>query len=82
MARLLKHPSTADTKLICGGLANIEIPVHSSIITARSNVLAEMLSPVSISPIKTDLESGKDEEQKGYKEVRHRRYSMPITKNF
>ncbi|KAF7406276.1 hypothetical protein HZH68_005645 [Vespula germanica] len=68
MDRLLKHPRTADTKLICGGLAGIEIPVHSSIITARSNVLAEMLSPISVSPIKTELELEKDEEQKGYKE--------------
>lgn len=44
MARLLKRPYGADTKLVCGGLNNAEIPVHSNIIAARSNVLAEMIS--------------------------------------
>lgn len=46
MARLLKHPYSADTKLSCGGLNNTEIPVHSSILAARSHVLAEMMSPI------------------------------------
>ncbi|XP_035731902.1 speckle-type POZ protein B-like isoform X1 [Vespa mandarinia] len=83
MARLLKHSRTADTKLICGGLAGIEIPVHSSIITARSNVLGEMLSPVSVYPIKTELERiennelERDEEQKGYKEDQYL-YSLEL----
>lgn len=45
MTRLLKHPHGADTKLICGGLSSTEIPVHSSILTARSNILAEMILP-------------------------------------
>ncbi|XP_033338406.1 protein roadkill [Megalopta genalis] len=44
MARLLRHPHGADTKLICGGLSSTEIPVHSNIIAARSSVLAEMIS--------------------------------------
>ncbi|KAG6795724.1 protein roadkill isoform X1 [Apis mellifera caucasica] len=46
MARLLKHSYGADTKLICGGLNNTEIPVHSTVLTARSNVLAEMILPL------------------------------------
>ncbi|XP_003486831.1 protein roadkill isoform X2 [Bombus impatiens] len=46
MARLLKHSYGADTKLICGGLNKMEIPVHSNILAARSNVLAEMISPI------------------------------------
>ncbi|XP_015432287.1 PREDICTED: protein roadkill-like [Dufourea novaeangliae] len=46
MARLLNHPHGADTKLICGGLTNTQIPVHSSIIAARSSVLAKMISPL------------------------------------
>lgn len=46
MARLLKHPRAADTKLTCGGSNNTEIPVHGSIIVARSNVLADMIVPV------------------------------------
>ncbi|XP_076655277.1 TD and POZ domain-containing protein 2 isoform X3 [Halictus rubicundus] len=44
MARLLKRPNGADTKLVCGGLNDAEIPVHSNIIAARSSVLAEMIS--------------------------------------
>ncbi|XP_017880179.1 protein roadkill-like isoform X2 [Ceratina calcarata] len=43
MARLLKHPYGADTKLICGDLTSTEIPVHSSVLAARSNVLAGMI---------------------------------------
>ena len=46
MARLLKRSLAADTKLTCGGTNNTEIPVHSSIITARSAVLANMISPL------------------------------------
>ncbi|KAK1120862.1 hypothetical protein K0M31_011063 [Melipona bicolor] len=46
MARLLKHSYGADTKLTCGGLNNMEIPVHSSVLAARSNVLAEMILPL------------------------------------
>ena len=46
MARLLKHTRAADTKLTCGGKNNTEIPVHSSVITARSSVLADMISPL------------------------------------
>lgn len=46
MARLLKHPKFADTKLTCGGSSHTEIPVHASIIVARSNVLADMIIPV------------------------------------
>ncbi|KAK9300766.1 hypothetical protein QLX08_006632 [Tetragonisca angustula] len=46
MARLLKHSCGADTKLTCGGLNNMEIPVHSSVLAARSNVLAEMILPL------------------------------------
>ncbi|XP_061938956.1 uncharacterized protein LOC107998979 isoform X5 [Apis cerana] len=46
MARLLKYSYGADTKLICGGLNNTEIPVHSTVLTARSNVLAEMILPL------------------------------------
>ncbi|XP_076754677.1 TD and POZ domain-containing protein 2 [Xylocopa sonorina] len=45
MARLLKHPYSADTKLICGETGSTEIPVHSSVLAARSNVLAEMITP-------------------------------------
>ncbi|CAL7951695.1 unnamed protein product [Xylocopa violacea] len=45
MARLLKHPYSADTKLICGETGSTEIPVHSSILAARSNILAEMIIP-------------------------------------
>lgn len=46
MARLLKHARAADTKLTCGGTNNTEIAVHSSVITARSSVLANMISPM------------------------------------
>ncbi|XP_015126883.1 protein roadkill [Diachasma alloeum] len=47
MARLLKHPKSADTKLTCGGgTAHTEIPVHASVIAARSDVLADMIAPV------------------------------------
>ena len=46
MARLLKHPRAADTKLVCGGTNTTEIPVHSSVIIARSNVLADMIVPL------------------------------------
>ena len=52
MARLLRHPHGADTKLTYGDLNSTEIPVHSSIIAARSNVLAEMILPVSESTAK------------------------------
>ncbi|CAK9831504.1 TD and POZ domain-containing protein 2 [Anthophora retusa] len=45
MARLLKYSYGADTKLTCGG--STEIPVHSSVLTARSNVLAEMILPTN-----------------------------------
>lgn len=47
MARLLKHPRAADTKLICGGTSGTEIPVHGSVIAARSNVLADMMVPLA-----------------------------------
>ncbi|KAK0179587.1 hypothetical protein PV327_005325 [Microctonus hyperodae] len=46
MAKLLKHPRAADTKLICAGMSNEEIPVHASVIAARSDVLADMIVPV------------------------------------
>lgn len=46
MARLLKHARAADTKLTCGGTNSTEISVHSSVITARSSVLANMISPM------------------------------------
>lgn len=69
MARLLKHPRAADTKLICGGPAGTEIPVHSSIIAARSNVLAEMISPIADSPVNTEQETEESvQEQNGYTE--------------
>ncbi|XP_012288015.1 uncharacterized protein LOC105703862 [Orussus abietinus] len=57
MGRLLKHPRTADTKLICGGINITEIPVHSCIISARSPVLAEMITPYQRNPKseRTDL---------------------------
>ncbi|XP_043274922.1 speckle-type POZ protein B-like isoform X2 [Venturia canescens] len=47
MARLLKHPRAADTKLICGGTSGTEIPVHGSVIAARSNILADMMVPLA-----------------------------------
>lgn len=47
MARLLRHPRSADTKLTCGGINNAEISVHSSVIAARSPILAEMITPLS-----------------------------------
>lgn len=47
MARLLKHPKAADTKLTCGAMNQEEIPVHESIIAARSDVLADMIVPVA-----------------------------------
>ncbi|XP_015175358.1 PREDICTED: protein roadkill-like [Polistes dominula] len=71
MAKLLKHPRTADTKLICGGLSGTVIPVHSSIIIARSNVLAEMLSPISDSSINNELQSKRDEDKNEYMEVQY-----------
>ncbi|XP_058795822.1 speckle-type POZ protein-like isoform X2 [Phymastichus coffea] len=49
MARLLKHPHVADTKLICQGeneKENMVIPVHSCVILARSDVLANMITPI------------------------------------
>ncbi|KAG7208621.1 hypothetical protein KM043_014828 [Ampulex compressa] len=55
MARLLKHPRAADTKLTCGGQSNTaEIPVHSGVIAARSNVLADMISPLAESRLRKD----------------------------
>lgn len=74
MARLLKHPRAADTKLTCGGLTSTEIPVHSSIIAARSDILAEMISPILDSPIKANIEVGTDgngQEQNGYTESQY-----------
>lgn len=56
MARLLKHPRAADTKLICGGTNTTEIPVHSSVIAARSDVLADMIAPLAES-------EGQDEDE-------------------
>ncbi|OAD53587.1 Protein roadkill [Eufriesea mexicana] len=46
MIRLLKHSYGADTKLTCGGLSNAEFPVHSSVLAARSNILAGMIVPL------------------------------------
>lgn len=49
MARLLKHPQVADTKLIFQGeneKESKEIPVHSCVISARSDVLANMITPL------------------------------------
>ncbi|XP_011302340.1 speckle-type POZ protein isoform X2 [Fopius arisanus] len=56
MARLLKHPKSVDTKLTCGGSsAHTEIPVHASVIAARSDVLADMIVPViEIDPPNSD----------------------------
>ncbi|XP_066589031.1 TD and POZ domain-containing protein 2-like [Prorops nasuta] len=68
MARLLRHPYAADTKLICGGLNRIEIPVHSSIIAARSLVLTQMMSPIVQSTKTSDAQEHKattDNEKKG-----------------
>ncbi|XP_076239185.1 TD and POZ domain-containing protein 2 isoform X2 [Calliopsis andreniformis] len=50
MARLLKHSYAADTKVICGDLNSTEIPVHSSVLAARSNILADMILPINESP--------------------------------
>ncbi|XP_011505894.1 PREDICTED: TD and POZ domain-containing protein 2-like [Ceratosolen solmsi marchali] len=45
MARLLKHPQSADTKLIVAD-ENLEIQVHKCVIAARSDVLANMITPL------------------------------------
>ena len=47
MAKLLKHQQAADTKLTCAGEDNeetTEIPVHSCLIAARSEVLESMIT--------------------------------------
>ncbi|XP_044009647.1 speckle-type POZ protein-like [Aphidius gifuensis] len=62
MARLLKHPKFADTKLTCGGSSHIEIPVHGSIIVARSNVLADMIIPVDDIGIASNCHNKEDDE--------------------
>ncbi|XP_015596702.1 speckle-type POZ protein isoform X2 [Cephus cinctus] len=46
MTRLLRHSRGADTKVTCAGDDGTEIPVHSSIVAARSSVLADMIKPV------------------------------------
>ncbi|XP_031841506.2 TD and POZ domain-containing protein 2 [Nomia melanderi] len=61
MARLLKRPFGADTKLLCGGLNSTEIPVHSNIIAARSSVLADMISPLAGSQMKETLKVNTEE---------------------
>lgn len=97
MARLLKYSYGADTKLTCGGLTNTEIPVHSSVLAARSNVLAEMILPLNKfderENSKTDTAEDKisdtrepqDENvintQKERSNVRARRYSAPVLQN-
>ncbi|XP_076164202.1 TD and POZ domain-containing protein 2 isoform X2 [Ptiloglossa arizonensis] len=63
MARLLKHPYGADTKLTCGGLDSTEIPVHSSILAARSNILAQMISPLSESSLKKNSKTDPAEDK-------------------
>ncbi|XP_023245399.1 protein roadkill [Copidosoma floridanum] len=64
IAKLLKHPHAADTKLICtsGEDQNLEIPVHSCVIAARSQVLANMIEPLDDAK-----EEDKEEEGKGEK---------------
>jgi hypothetical protein len=52
MARLLKHPQAADTKFILPGDENLEIPVHKCVITARSDVLASMITPLEEDELK------------------------------
>lgn len=97
MARLLRHPHGADTKLTCGDLNSTEIPVHSSIIAARSNVLAEMILPVSeptakrnpmadaaedkISDTRDPQEERMVDKGNGRLEVCARRYSIPALKH-
>lgn len=95
MARLLKHPYSADTKLSCGGLNITEIPVHSSILAARSHVLAEMMSPLRKSDGQKNTDTAEDKisdtpephvgnviskENKCFS-VRARRYSAPVLQN-
>ena len=96
MARLLKHSYGADTKLTCGGLNNTEIPVHSNILAARSNVLAEMILPSrdlnekknsrsdiaedKIADIRELQENIIDKENKR-SNVRVRSYSVPVLQN-
>ncbi|XP_031778369.1 BTB/POZ domain protein isoform X1 [Nasonia vitripennis] len=49
MAKLLKHPQIADTKLVCSmedEKKTSEIPVHSCVIAARSDVLASMIRTI------------------------------------
>ncbi|XP_034183204.1 TD and POZ domain-containing protein 2 isoform X2 [Osmia lignaria lignaria] len=60
MARLLKHPYSADTKLSCGGLNITEIPVHSNILAARSHILAEMMSPLRKSDEQKNTDTAED----------------------
>ncbi|XP_054001867.1 speckle-type POZ protein-like [Hylaeus anthracinus] len=82
MARLLKHPSGADTKLTCGGLTNTEIPVHSSILAARSNVLREMISPLnetSKKDSKTDTaEDNASDTRDSQEEKNHYSFSLDL----
>lgn len=96
MARLLKHSYGADTKLICGGLNNTEIPVHSTVLTARSNVLAEMILPLKEFNERKDMKTNtiKDkmdtrmlqenniiDKESGRFNVRVRSYSVPVLQN-
>lgn len=96
MARLLKHSYGADTKLTCGGLNKMEIPVHSNILAARSNVLAEMISPIrelnNRKSSKSDTAEDKISDMRELEEdiidkgnessnVRVRSYSVPMLQN-
>lgn len=96
MARLLKYSYGADTKLICGGLNNTEIPVHSTVLTARSNVLAEMILPLKEFNERKDIKTNtiKDkmdtrmlqenniiDKENGRSNVRVRSYSVPVLQN-
>lgn len=53
MSRLLRHPEAADTRLVCAADGKNEepgIPVHSCVIAARSDVLADMIRPLEPKP--------------------------------
>lgn len=46
MGRLLKHAQVADTKLICSNDDVSEMPIHSCVIAARSETLANLITPL------------------------------------
>lgn len=57
MARLLKRPCAADTKLYYAGASDsTTIPVHNALITARSQVLAGMISPIETNGVGSESE--------------------------